>query len=510
MTIIDSRTGKPFAATLPNFDEVATTENGRDITLGYVDSLPLLPPTDPIQKQRGFDLRVYAETRRDDQVQTALQQRKLALTGKEWNVLAGGTKRQDKAAADFITEQLGNIDFDRANEKMLGTGLFYGHAMAECLWARDGAAIALADIKVKNVRRFGFAPNGELRLLTSANPMGEAVPDRKFWTYSTGGDDDDSPYGLGLAHWLYWPTFFKRNGIKFWLIFLEKFGMPTGVGKYPPGSLAAEKEKLLNALAAIQSDSGVIIPDGMTIELLEAARSGSADYTALYDRMDAAISKLILGHASTTDSTAGKLGGDNMASEVRSDITAADADLICSSFNRSVVKWLCEWNFPGAALPKVWREVEEPEDLKSRADRDKVIYDMGYKPTLKYITETYDGEFEAITPPEPPPADSPAPDAKVAPDAAFAEVDNLAQQADSDPTPVSSMSDQMATEAGGAVKSMIEHIAGMVEKAESLEALSARLLDGYGGLDSADLTNVMALGFAAAELAGRFDVINEG
>jgi phage gp29-like protein len=286
--------------------------------------------------------------------------------------------------------------------------------------------------------------------------------------------------------------------------------MPTGVGKYPPGSLAAEKEKLLNALAAIQSDSGVIIPDGMTIELLEAARSGSADYTALYDRMDAAISKLILGHASTTDATAGKLGGDNMASEVRSDITAADADLICSSFNRSVVKWLCEWNFPGAALPKVWREVEEPEDLKSRADRDKVIYDMGYKPTLKYITETYDGEFEAITPPGPPAADSQAPDAKAAPDAAFAEADNSAQQADSDPTPVSSMTDQLAAGAGGAVKSMIEHIAGMVEKAESLEALSARLLDGYGGLDSADLTNVMALGFAAAELAGRFDVINEG
>jgi phage gp29-like protein len=511
MKIIDSRTGKPFAPAQPNFDEVATTKNGRDITLGYVDSLPLLPPTDPIQKQRGFDLRVYAETRRDDQVQTALQQRKLALTGKEWNVLAGGSKRQDKAAADFITEQLGNIAWDRANEKMLGTGLFYGHAMAECLWARDGANITLADIKVKNVRRFGFAPNGDLRLLTSENPMGEAVPDRKFWAFSTGGDDDDSPYGLGLAHWLYWPTFFKRNGIKFWLIFLEKFGMPTAVGKYPSGALPDEQAKLLNALAAIQTDSGVKIPEGMTIELLEAARSGSADYTALYDRMDAAISKVILGHSSTTDATAGKLGGDNMASEVRSDITAADADLICSSFNRSVVKWLCEWNFPGAALPKVWREVEEPEDLKARADRDKVIYDMGYKPTLKYITETYDVAVEAVPPPEPPSADLPASDAKAAPDAAFAEADDVRSgQGDVDPTPVSAMADQLAAEAGGAMKSMIDHITGMVEKAESLEALSAQLQDGYGVLDSSELTNVMALGFAVAELSGRFDVSEEG
>jgi phage gp29-like protein len=520
---------KPAARTEPVFDEVATTEDGRDITLGYVDGLQLLPTTDPIQKARGFDLRVYAETRRDDQVQTALQQRKLALIGKEWNVLAGGNKRQDKAAADFITEQLGNIAFDRSNEKMLGTGLFYGHAAAECLWARDGRFIALSDIKVKNVRRFGFAPSGELRLLTSAQPMGEAVPERKFWAFSTGADDDDSPYGLGLAHWLYWPTFFKRNDIKFWLIFLEKFGMPTGVGKYPAGALQSEKERLLHALSAIQTDSGVIIPEGMTIELLEAARSGSADYTALYDRMNAAISKVILGHTGATDSTAGKLGGDDMASEVRSDLIAADADLICSSFNRSVVKWLCEWNFPGAALPKVWREVEEPEDLKSRADRDKVLFDMGYKPTLKYVTETYDGEFEVVEPPPPAP-DTAAAVKPAEGQAAFAEAggdlnttvsggtrtapqkvqsgqgDNPAQQADIDPTPVSAQSELLSDDAGSAIKGMVDTIRAKVEKADSLEALSADLLNGYGDLDSAELAKVMALAFAAADLAGRFDV----
>ena len=505
MKIINPKTGRPFSITAPDFNEVATTENGRNITLGFVDGLPLLPSTDPIQKQRGFDLRIYAETRRDDQVQTALQQRKLALSGKEWNVLPGGDKRQDKVAADFITEQLGNIAFDRASEKMLGAGLFYGHAVAECLWARDGQFIALSDIKVKHVRRFGFAPSGELRLLTSAQPMGEAVPERKFWTFSTGADDDDSPYGLGLAHWLYWPTFFKRNDIKFWLIFLEKFGMPTGVGKYPSGALPAEKERLLNALSAIQTDSGVIIPEGMTIELLEAARSGSADYTALYDRMNAAISKVILGHTGATDSTAGKLGGDDMASEVRADLIAADADLICSSFNRSVVKWLCEWNFPGAALPKVWREVEEPEDLKSRADRDKVLFDMGYKPTLKYVTETYDGEFEVIEPP-PPPVDAGGAVNPVDKKVAFAEA---AQQADIDPTPVSAQADLLTENAGSAIKGLVDTIHAKVEQADSLEALSAELLDGFGDLDSEELAKVMALAFAAADLSGRFDVRNE-
>jgi hypothetical protein len=47
--------------------------------------------------------------------------------------------------------------------------------------------------------------------------------------------------------------------------------------------------------------------------------------------------------------------------------------MICSSFNLTVVKWLTDWNFPGAKPLRVWREVEAPEDLKARADRDKVI-----------------------------------------------------------------------------------------------------------------------------------------
>ena len=64
---------------------------------------------------------------------------------------------------------------------------------------------------------------------------GEELPDRKFIIHSVGGKDG-SPYGLGVGHRLFWPVFFKRQGISFWLIFAEKFGTPTAVGKYPGGA----------------------------------------------------------------------------------------------------------------------------------------------------------------------------------------------------------------------------------------------------------------------------------
>jgi phage gp29-like protein len=502
MAYAESSPSKP-----PVMEEVATTSDGRDITLGYVDGLPYLPTTDPLQIARGGDLKIYEQARSDDQVQTALQQRKLALSGKEWTVTAGGTAAKDKAAADFVREQLKNLPFDRLSEKML-SGLFWGYAVAECLWVTDGRFIVASDIKVKKQRRFRFAPDGSLRLLTSANQLGEVLPERKFWAYSTGGDDDDDYYGLGLAHWLYWPVFFKRSDIRFWLVFLEKFGMPTAVGKYPNGASSDEKKRLLQALGAIQSDSGVRIPETMSIELLEAARSGTADYLEMYNAMNATISKVILGHTGTTDSIAGKLGGDNMASEVRADLVAADADLICSSFNRTVVKWLVEWNFNGAKLPTVYRDVAPATDLKMQVERDKVIFDMGYKPTLDYISTTYDIAVEAVAAPAP--IDKvgvaqPTTNTQVADKSAPA----FSEPNDADPTPVTDYTEQLSKLAATPIDSWIAQIKTKVDSAESLESLQNELVSMYGNLPTEDLTKVMALAYATADLAGRFDVLTE-
>jgi phage gp29-like protein len=337
--------------------------------------------------------------------------------------------------------------------------------------------------------------------------LGEKLPDRKFWAYSTGGDDDDDYYGLGLAHWLYWPVFFKRNDIKFWLVCLEKFGMPTALGKYPAGASAPEKQRLLEALHAIQSDSGVRIPDTMQIELLNVAQSGTANYIELYNAMNASISKVILGHSATTDSTAGKLGGDNMASEVRNDLVAADSDLICSSFNRTVVKWLVEWNFNGAKLPTVYRDVKPALDLKAQVERDKLIFDMGYKPTLNYVTTTYDIEVEATvnanqgldsTIPAEPPAT-----------AKFAEGSSNMSVDSTDPTPVTDYTVQVAKSADALIAEWIAMIKGKVDSTKDLDTLQADLLGMYGDLPTEDLTKVMSLAFAAADLAGRFDVRQE-
>jgi phage gp29-like protein len=380
----------------PDFREIATTQDGRDITRGYIPNDFLLPPQDTVLRLQGGNYEIYQDVLRDDQVAACFQQRRTALISKEWVVNPASEKRLDKKAADFIKETLKNIQFDQTMDKML-YGIFYGFSVAECLWVNDGNYVTLEAIKVRDRRRFAFDGQFRLRLLTTFNPNGELLPERKFWTYCTGADHDDEPYGLGLAHWLYWPVFFKKNGLKFWLIFLEKFGMPTVKGMYDARATEEERTKLLQATQAIQTDSGIILPEGMTIELIEAARSGTADYAVLFDKMQSIISKVVLSQTMTTDN-----GSSYSQSKVHESVADAviksDADLTHGSFNQAVVKWLVDWNFPGAAYPTVWRELEGNEDLGLRAEREAKIFGMGFKPTLKHVQDVYGGEWESTTP----------------------------------------------------------------------------------------------------------------
>jgi len=55
----------------------------------------------------------------------------------------------------------------------------------------------------------------------------------------------------------------------------------------------------------------------------------------------------------------------------------------------------------------------------------------------------------------------------------------------------------------------MDAIRRLVEEAESLEQLRDALLAAYGDLPVERLAEVMAMGFAAAELAGRYEVREE-
>lgn len=351
----------------------------------------LLVPTDSVLTSKGGieNLRVYSELLRDDQVAAAWGQRKLALTSCETVVDPGADDPLSKQAAEALQEELDALPWDDITDKML-SAIFYGWSVAEVIWRPDGNRVRFAAIKVRDRARFRFDREQNVYLWTTGSGF-RLMPPRKFWAFRAGGDNHDEPYGLGIAHALYWPVFFKRSDIKFWLIFLEKFGMPTAIAKVPQGQLEDKEliQKVKTMLRQIATDAGVIAPDTVPVDLLEAARSGAADYGALHAAMDRAIAKIIVGQTATTEGTPGRLGSDKTQEDVMQAIVEADSDLLCSSFNSGPVRWWTEYNFPGATPPRVYRLTEPEEDLKVAAERDKAISELGFEPDEKYIHEKY-------------------------------------------------------------------------------------------------------------------------
>lgn len=224
------------------------------------------------------------------------------------------------------------------------------------------------------------------------------MPDAKFWVMSTFSDTSDEPYGLGLAHLLYWPVYFKRAGLRSWMLALDKHASPTAFGKFPPGTTPEDQDKLLAMLQAIRQDSALIYPEGMEVGYLASTKSASMDHSVFDGRMDAWITKVVLSQTMTTEDGSSKSQSETHM-DVRDEITASDADLMSGSFNSGPVEWWTWWNFGDRATPpQVVRVMDDEEDQNQAAERDVKLAQIGWRPDEERVLRVYGEGYERSAP----------------------------------------------------------------------------------------------------------------
>ena len=373
-------------------DEKAVALNDPDTTLIYDG---ILQPGDPTLKLTNCDVSLYNEAMADDQVISTFNQRKRAVISAPLSVEPGGDSPIDIEAADRFRENLEQLPMDDITDKILNA-MFFGYMPQENLWKPHEGQIWLRDIKSRKPERFVIDQENKLRMLTNQHLIrGVETDPVYFWYLTVGAISHDNPYGLGIGYYVYWLAKFKKTGIKFWLKFLEKFAQPTMVGKFPVNASKEDINKLLQTIRALSSDFGTAIPDDMIIEMVEAKRSGTADYKAFREMANASISKIIIGQTMTTDD-----GSSNAQSKThqktKTDNARGDADIFSESFTRCVSKVWTEINYPTARTPIVKRDVEPRQSTADMAAADAAILALGYELTEEKFTEKYGEGYQRV------------------------------------------------------------------------------------------------------------------
>jgi len=493
--------------------EIATAR--RDITQAIFGGA--LKPTDDVLLARGAGkgLKIYDELERDPKVFSCLAKRSLALVSREWVVEPGGKTHQAKKAAELARRVLAGewgLSFDRACLRMLSATL-KGFAIGEVIWGRRDGFIVPLDVKQRNPRRFVFDEQGRPRLLTWSNMIdGEELPPRKFMVHRFGEANDD-PYGQGLGRVLFWPAFFKRQTLGFWLVCADKFGSPSVKGKAPQAALDNEIDEFFESLKALAQEGVIVMKEGWDVALVEATRTGAVTYQDLCRYMDEEIAVAILGNTlTTTVGASGSRALGDVHKAVQDELVDADADLLSATLNDQLLAWLTELNFPDAPPPKVWRP--SPSDEKAEAETTSAKVSARHA-ALKFVSELRaqgwepaepsadlvaqaEGAWRYVGKPEPirPPAEAAPAFAEAAspPDA----VDDLALQLDGVAAPViAGMVDQ--------VRRLLDEVAA---DGGTLADVADRLLALRPDLDQDGLAALMAQAMTVAALQGRAEILD--
>ena len=379
--------------------EIAT----RDRSIDFYSLGMYLPNPDPVLKKMGKDIKVYTELLSDAHVGGCAISRKAGVKKLLWDIDRGKAKSRQ---AKFVTDAVKALDIKRIIGEILNAA-FFGYQPLEVMWD-NGPSWTPDDVVGKPQDWFVFDEQNRLRFRTKTNYMeGEELPDRKFLlaqheaTYA-------NPYGFADLSRCFWPATFKKGGWKFWVKFIEKYGMPWPVGKLPRGQDQKDYDSLADILEKMVQDGIAVIPDDSSIAFVEATSSKGASgsiHRELIQECKTEISVALLGHAGSSLSTPGKLGGEDQAGEVRSDRADDDKGMVEETLN-TLIKWIAFYNFSERVeLPRFILYEEEDVD-KALAERDKILTDTGVKFTPGYYVKAYgldESDFEVGTPPSPQP-----------------------------------------------------------------------------------------------------------
>ena len=176
----------------------------------------------------------------------------------------------------------------------------------------------------------------------------------------------------------------KRNTLADNAQYLEQYAMPINAITYN-GNDPNTKEQVKSLFENRGSNLTMTLPEGMDAKLLQGSNSSSTDaYKGFLDRMDAQISKAVLGQTMTTDDGSSQAQA-NVHKEVNDAIDKADKVWATAWLNERFGRYMALW---GVTRPGKWEfnedageslDVQIANDLKLKELLPEADPDYWYK-----------------------------------------------------------------------------------------------------------------------------------
>lgn len=462
---------------------------------------------------------------KDGHIFSVMQTRRLKLQGLDWSIEApDDATPEEEDLADWLKDVLcGFQDFEDVVFD-LTDGIGHGFSALELQWDTvDGMKLP---VKATHTPQSWFrspltpgADRNELRLRDeSAGPDGA-----ELWPFGWMVHRHKSRSGYqarsGLYRMLVWPFIFKNYAVRDLAEFLEIYGLPLRLGTYSPSASKDDKATLLRAVVNIGHDAAAIIPEGMKLDFLEAAKGDNKAFDAMISHMERIQSKVVLGGTLTSgEGEHGTQALGKIHNEVRQDILKSDARQLAATLTAQLLYPIAAINKGVTDLrrcPRLVFDTQEPEDVKLYADAVPKLVGMGMRIKRSWaheklkIPEADEGDQDILSVPRPamelPPEERPLEKPTEQQQGRKVALNRAAAPVPGADDPLDELAAEMLAEWQDGMGELVDPIQQALASATSFEEFQQALAAALDQVQPAKLVEMLARGQFAARVWGQLN-----
>lgn len=300
---------------------------------------------------------------RDSHIFSELAKRRRAVTKLSWRLQPPRDATQSELdRTNELTDMIKSIDGLEDAQYDLTDAIGKGFTAQELHWK---AGETWLPEKIEFVPQYNFQTDRDTSKLLYVN-MGQTEALRPMrWLVHEHRAKSGYIEQAALFRVLAWTYAYKAYNIKDMQRFLEVYGLPLRLGKFPAGVSDGQRKELLRAVRSIGNDGAGVIPTTMSIDFLQTQNGKIDDFLNSILYWEEKQSKAILG---------GSLDGKTttearimLYDKVRDEILQHDVTQIEPSYKKGLIEPISVINgiFAKNRLPSWKFDTEEAADQKA-------------------------------------------------------------------------------------------------------------------------------------------------